>query len=51
MLILKLSNPSSTEKLPYRVRDLININSPLVGNVEENVICHYSFFATLLIPE
>lgn len=34
----------------YWVWYLININCPFIGNVEENIICQYSFFTTLLIP-
>ena len=37
--------------MTYRILDLININSPLVCSVEENIIRLYSFLTTLLMPK
>lgn len=40
-----------TANCTYWVWDLININSPFISNVKENIIRQNSFSASLLIPE
>lgn len=35
----------------YWIFNFVNINGPFIGNIEENIICFYSFFTTLLVSE
>lgn len=35
----------------YWIWDFVNVHGPFICNIKENIICQYSFFSSLLIPE
>lgn len=37
-------------RLFYWVRDLVNIDCSFIGDIEEDIVCWYSFLPTLFIP-